>query len=177
MIDRGHHRLLIGTIIVAPANDRYPGDPVGSARPANGSLRRFSGTQPLRLERPFLPLSRHSGAPRTGRVGWQAALLADCRVAPGEANLYPVNPISTRGASELILERYWRKEGRAGNDGRMLLFGISTAYICAVMRAYWPPSLMKISCSCGLMADRGPIAQKRLRSPDALGYSKTDYVR
>jgi len=63
-----------------------------------------------------MPLSRHSGAPRTGRVGWQAALLADCRVAPGEANLYPVNPISTRGASELILERYWRKEGRAGNE-------------------------------------------------------------
>ena len=40
VIDTGHHRLLIGTIIVAPANDRYPGDPVGSARPATGSLRR-----------------------------------------------------------------------------------------------------------------------------------------
>jgi hypothetical protein len=49
----------------------------------NGRNRRFSVTQPLRLERPFLPLSRHSGAPRTGRVGWQAALLADCRARRG----------------------------------------------------------------------------------------------
>ena len=38
--------------------------------------------------------------------------------APGEANLYPVDPISTRGALELILERHWREEGRAGSDGR-----------------------------------------------------------
>jgi hypothetical protein len=33
--------LLIGTIPVAPANYRYPGDPVGSAHPANGRNRRI----------------------------------------------------------------------------------------------------------------------------------------
>jgi len=53
VIDTGHHRLLIGTIIVAPANDRYPGDPVGSARPANGSLRRVSSVAPRPRDGPL----------------------------------------------------------------------------------------------------------------------------
>ena len=39
MIDTGHHRLSIGTISGVSANDRYLGDPVGSARPTNGRLR------------------------------------------------------------------------------------------------------------------------------------------
>ena len=83
MIDTGHHRLLIGTIIVAPANDRYPGDPVGSARPANGSLRRnlavavrsgegpltehIAATQAQPPERVFMPHS--SPFDRGGETG------------------------------------------------------------------------------------------------------------
>src|SRR6516165_9920487 len=94
VIDAGHHRLLIGTIPVAPANYRYPGDPVGSAHPANGRNRRApsiavgpaegpltertAGVQPARREQVFMlvcdlePLRRRelSGNPAIGRSGF-----------------------------------------------------------------------------------------------------------
>jgi len=40
VIATGDHMLSIGVITVAPANDRYPGELVGAARPANGRNRR-----------------------------------------------------------------------------------------------------------------------------------------
>ena len=56
---------------------------------------------------------------------------------PGEAILYSVDSISTRGASGLMLERDWRMMGALEATDGMLLFGISTAYIFTVMQAYW----------------------------------------
>ena len=56
---------------------------------------------------------------------------------PGEAILYSVDSISTRGASGLMLERHWRMMGALEATDGMLLFGISTAYIFTVMQAYW----------------------------------------
>ena len=45
--------------------------------------------------------------------------------------------MSTLGASGLTVEPHWRMMGALeGMDG-MLLFGISTAYIFAIMQAYW----------------------------------------
>ena len=58
--------------------------------------------------------------------------------SPGEAILYSVDAISTRGASGLMLEQHWRMMGALEAMDGMLLFGISTAYIFAVMQAYWP---------------------------------------
>ena len=57
--------------------------------------------------------------------------------SPGEAILYSVDSISTRGASGLMLERHWRMMGALEAMDGMLLFGISTAYIFTVMQAYW----------------------------------------
>jgi hypothetical protein len=57
--------------------------------------------------------------------------------SPGEAILYSVDSISTRGASGLMLERHWRMMGALEATDGMLLFGISTAYIFTVMQAYW----------------------------------------
>jgi hypothetical protein len=57
--------------------------------------------------------------------------------SPIEALLYSVDSISTRGASGLILERSWRMMGALEAVDGMLLFGISTAYIFAVMQDYW----------------------------------------
>src|SRR6516165_4825885 len=52
-----------------------------------------------------------------------------------DAILYSVDSMSTLGASGLTLEPHWRMMGALeGMDG-MLLFGISTAYIFAVMQA------------------------------------------
>jgi len=45
--------------------------------------------------------------------------------------------MSTRGASGLVLERHWRIMGALEATDGMLLFGISTAYIFAMMQAYW----------------------------------------
>jgi hypothetical protein len=57
--------------------------------------------------------------------------------SPTDAILYSVDSMSTRGASGLVLEPHWRMMGALeGMDG-MLLFGISTAYIFAMMQAYW----------------------------------------
>jgi hypothetical protein len=57
--------------------------------------------------------------------------------SPGEAMLYSVDSMSTRGASGLMLEHGWRMMGALEAADGMLLFGISTAYVYAVMQAYW----------------------------------------
>ena len=58
--------------------------------------------------------------------------------SPADAILYSLDSISTRGASGLILERHWQLMGALEAVDGMLLFGISTAFIVAVMQAYWP---------------------------------------
>jgi hypothetical protein len=57
--------------------------------------------------------------------------------SPGEAVLYSVDSIATRGASGLTLEHHWRMMGALEATDGMLLFGISTAYIFTVMQGYF----------------------------------------
>jgi hypothetical protein len=97
VIDAGDHRLLIGTIPVAPANYRYPGDHVGSARPANGRNRRVSllpgrpsegrlpattaaarlGARELVFLPPYLPFAIPSGSPQlSGELSFLNDLVA-----------------------------------------------------------------------------------------------------
>ena len=58
--------------------------------------------------------------------------------SPSDAILYSVDSMTTRGASGLVLEQHWRMMGALEAANGMLLFGISTAYIFAVMQVYWP---------------------------------------
>ncbi|MCW3477728.1 hypothetical protein OL599_24545 [Rhodovastum sp. RN2-1] len=58
--------------------------------------------------------------------------------SPQDAILYSVDSMTTRGASGLTLQPNWRMMGALEAADGMLLFGISTAYIFAVMQAYWP---------------------------------------
>ena len=58
--------------------------------------------------------------------------------SPNDAILYSVDSMTTRGASGLTLQQHWRMMGALEAAGGMLLFGISTAYIFAVMQVYWP---------------------------------------
>lgn len=58
--------------------------------------------------------------------------------SPETAMLYSIDSISTRGASGLMVESHWRMMGALEATDGMLLFGISTAFIFAVMQAYWP---------------------------------------
>jgi hypothetical protein len=57
---------------------------------------------------------------------------------PKDAILYSVDSMTTRGASGLMLQPPWRMMGALEAAAGMLLFGISTAYIFAMMQAYWP---------------------------------------
>ena len=70
---------------------------------------------------------------------WAAAYLwLGALGSPGDAMLYSVDSMSTRGASGLRLERRWQMMGALEAADGMLLFGISTAYIFAMMQVYLP---------------------------------------
>jgi len=70
---------------------------------------------------------------------WAAAYLwLGALDSPLDAILYSVDSMSTRGASGLMLQRHWRMMGAIETVDGMLLFGISTAVIFAVIRSYWP---------------------------------------
>ena len=58
--------------------------------------------------------------------------------SPKDTILYSVDTMTTRGASGLMLQQHWQMMGALEAAGGMLLFGISTAYIFAVMQLYWP---------------------------------------
>jgi hypothetical protein len=57
--------------------------------------------------------------------------------SPMDALLYSFDSMSTRGASGLTLHRPWQMMGGLEAIDGMLLFGVSTAYLFAVMQAYW----------------------------------------
>jgi len=57
--------------------------------------------------------------------------------APMDALLYSVDSMSTRGASGLMLQRPWQMMGTLEAVDGMLLFGVSTAYLFAVMQGHW----------------------------------------
>jgi len=58
--------------------------------------------------------------------------------SPEEAMLFSVDSITTRGASGPMLEQRWQVMGALEAADGMLLFGISTAFIFAVMQGYSP---------------------------------------
>lgn len=70
---------------------------------------------------------------------WAAAYWwLDAFASPEAALLYSIDSIATRGASGLTLPAAWRMMGALEAVDGMLLFGISTAFIFAVMQTYWP---------------------------------------
>jgi hypothetical protein len=70
---------------------------------------------------------------------WAAAYLwLGALDSPIDAMVYSVDSMTTRGASGLMLQRRWQLMGALEAADGMLLFGISTAYVFAMMQAYWP---------------------------------------
>jgi hypothetical protein len=55
-----------------------------------------------------------------------------------DAVLYSIDSITTRGASGLNLAEEWRLMGALEAADGMLLFGISTAFLFAVLQQIWP---------------------------------------
>jgi hypothetical protein len=69
---------------------------------------------------------------------WAAAYVwFGALASPNDAILYSLDSMTTRGASGLSLEPHWRIMGALESANGMLLFGISTAYIFAVMNQWW----------------------------------------
>jgi hypothetical protein len=56
---------------------------------------------------------------------------------PIDALLFSVDSMTTRGASGLTLPPHWQMMGALEAVDGMLLFGISTAFVFAVIQAYW----------------------------------------
>ena len=57
--------------------------------------------------------------------------------SPTDALFYSIESMATLGASGLTLQRHWQMMGALEAFDGILLFGVSTAYIFAVMQAYW----------------------------------------
>ena len=57
--------------------------------------------------------------------------------SPMDALLFSLDSMSTRGASGLALPRHWQLMGALESVDGMLLFGVSTAYLFAVMQVHW----------------------------------------
>jgi hypothetical protein len=57
--------------------------------------------------------------------------------SPIDALYFSLDSMSTRGASGLTLQRRWAMMGALEAVDGMLLFGVSTAYIFAVMQTHW----------------------------------------
>jgi hypothetical protein len=55
-----------------------------------------------------------------------------------DAVLYSIDSMTTRGASGLNLAEEWRLMGALEAADGMLLFGISTAFLFAVLQQIWP---------------------------------------
>jgi hypothetical protein len=69
---------------------------------------------------------------------WAAAYLWLGAVdSPTDALIYSVDSMATLGASGLTLQRPWQVMGGLEAVNGMILFGVSTAYVFAVMQLYW----------------------------------------
>ena len=69
---------------------------------------------------------------------WAAAFLWLGAIdSPVDAILYSLDSMATRGATGLTLQGPWRMMGALEAVDGMLLFGISTAFIFALLQAFW----------------------------------------
>jgi len=69
---------------------------------------------------------------------WAAAYLWLGAVeSPTDALIYSIDSMATLGASGLTLQRPWQVVGGLEAVNGMILFGVSTAYVFAVMQLYW----------------------------------------
>ena len=69
---------------------------------------------------------------------WAAAYLwVGALDSPADALLYSVDSMATLGATGLTLHRPWQLMGGLEAVNGMMLFGVSTAYVFAVMQLYW----------------------------------------
>ena len=62
-----------------------------------------------------------------------------------DALLFSVNSMTTRGASGLTLPSHWQMMGALEAADGMLLFGVSTAFVFAVIETYWSMIAVRVT--------------------------------
>jgi hypothetical protein len=67
----------------------------------------------------------------------EAYLLLGAVGSLGDAMLYSVDSMTTRGASGLTLQHHWRMMGALEAANGALLFGMSTAFLFAILQRVW----------------------------------------
>ena len=77
---------------------------------------------------------------------WAAAYLwLGALNSPLDALLFSVDSMTTRGASGLTLPSHWQMMGALEAVDGMLLFGVSTAFVFAVIQNYWSMLVEQLS--------------------------------
>jgi hypothetical protein len=70
---------------------------------------------------------------------WAGAYVAlGARPDFSSAILYSLNAMTSYGHADIFLARHWRLMGALEALNGMLLFGLSTAFLFAVLREHWP---------------------------------------
>lgn len=73
-----------------------------------------------------------------------AYVLLRAVVSVSDAVLYSVDSMTTRGASDIVLQHHWKMLGALEAASGMLTFGLSTAFLFAILGNAWerlrPPS-------------------------------------
>ncbi|WP_198031901.1 ion channel [Bradyrhizobium sp. Ec3.3] len=69
--------------------------------------------------------------------------------SPTDALFYSVESMATLGASGLTLQRPWQMMGGLEAVNGMILFGVSTAYLFAMMQVYWSMLAKYVTSSNG----------------------------
>jgi len=73
---------------------------------------------------------------------WAAAYVAlGARPDAASAMLYSLNAMTSYGHADLFLAKHWRLMGAIEALNGMMLFGLSTAFLFAVLREHWPTRL------------------------------------
>ena len=75
---------------------------------------------------------------------WAAAYVAlGARTDFPSAMLYSLNAMTSYGHVDLYLAEHWRLMGAIEALNGMMLFGLSTAFLFAVLRDHWPTRLRR----------------------------------
>ena len=75
---------------------------------------------------------------------WAAAYVAlGARPDLASAILYSLNAMTSYGHVDIFLANHWRLMGAIEALNGMMLFGLSTAFLFAVLREHWPAKLRR----------------------------------
>ena len=128
--------LIVLTVLVHAFGLVLIRDYVALALPAVLHVRRSSTVLAILIVVTVLLLTLlHAGE----ALAWATAYVAlGARPDLSSAILYSLNAMTSYGHANLFLARHWQLMGAIEALNGMMLFGLSTAFLFAVLREHWP---------------------------------------